>query len=71
MGGLQVKPATSLSRLSIDDLDMLILPGGTAWEKGENEEITQFTKDVFEKGKPIAAICAATAWHCCAICVSR
>ncbi len=62
MGGLQIKTVNSLSRLIIDDLDMLILPGGTAWEKGENEEITLFTKDVFERGKPIAAICAATAY---------
>ena len=39
MGGLQIKTATSLSELIIDDLDMLILPGGTAWEIGENKEI--------------------------------
>lgn len=60
MGGLQIRPTTSLSELNFEDLDMLILPGGTAWEKGENKEITKFTKDAFEKGKPIAAICAAT-----------
>ncbi len=62
MGGLQVNTENSLSGLIIDELDLLILPGGTAWEKGENEAISQFTKDVFEKGKPIAAICAATAY---------
>jgi putative intracellular protease/amidase len=62
MGGLQIRPTTSLSELNFEDLDMLILPGGTAWEKGENKEITKFTKHVFEKGKPIAAICAATTY---------
>ncbi|BAX81338.1 DJ-1/PfpI family protein [Labilibaculum antarcticum] len=62
MGGLQINTVNSLSELIIDDLDLLILPGGTAWEKGENEEISQFTKDIFEIGKPIAAICAATAY---------
>ncbi|MBN2007740.1 glutamine amidotransferase [candidate division KSB1 bacterium] len=62
MGGLQVKPILSLSEINIDDIDMLILPGGTAWEKGENNEITKLTQAVFEKGKPIAAICAATTY---------
>lgn len=60
MGGLQIKPSISLSQIIADDLEMLILPGGTAWEKGENEELIKLTKEVFEKGKPIAAICAAT-----------
>lgn len=62
MGGLQVKPNASLSEINIEDLDMLILPGGTAWEKGEHKDLNQFAKAVFEKGKPIAAICAATAY---------
>jgi putative intracellular protease/amidase len=60
MGGLQISPATSLAELKLEDIDMLILPGGIAWEKGENEEVTRLTKDIFERGKPIAAICAAT-----------
>ena len=62
MGGLQIIPTTSLNELKFEDIDMLILPGGTAWEKGENTEIEELTKDVFEKGKPIAAICAATTY---------
>ncbi len=62
MGGLQIKPTTSLNEINFKDIDMLILPGGPAWEKGENEEIIKLTKDVSEKGKPIAAICAATAY---------
>ncbi|WP_461631543.1 type 1 glutamine amidotransferase family protein [Labilibaculum euxinus] len=62
MGGLQIKPANSLSELSFEELDLLILPGGIAWEKGENEEITKFVKNAFENGKTIAAICAATTY---------
>lgn len=60
MGGLQVKPAASLAEVGVEDLAMLILPGGTTWENGENEVISEFVNEVFEKGKPIAAICAAT-----------
>ncbi len=62
MGGLQIKPTSTLSQINLQDIDMLILPGGTAWEKGENDELIPFTKDIFKMGKPIAAICAATAY---------
>ena len=62
MGGLQVTPDTSFSEVNIDKIDMLILPGGTAWENGSNEAITPFVKTVIEKGRPIAAICAATVY---------
>src|SRR6478609_8010325 len=60
MGGLQIKPSNSLDNIKFDDVTMLILPGGTAWEKEENKEIKKITTDLFEAGKPIAAICAAT-----------
>ncbi len=60
MGGLQVVPSTSLRDLNPDDIGMLILPGGTAWEKGENKEIEDLTLELFKSEKPIAAICAAT-----------
>jgi putative intracellular protease/amidase len=60
MGGLQVKPTKSLKDLAFEDLEMLVLPGGTAWEKGGNREIETLTKDMFEAGKSVAAICAAT-----------
>jgi len=62
MGGLQITPTTSLNELKIEDIDLLILPGGTAWEKGEKKEIEELIKSVSEKGKPIAAICAATTY---------
>jgi len=62
MGGLQIKPTASLDDLNPEDIDMLILPGGTAWEKGKNTGIEKLTKSVFENRKPVAAICAATAY---------
>ncbi len=62
MGGLQVQPETSLDKLKIDEIDFLILPGGTAWEQGVSKAIEVLTKKVLEAGKPIAAICAATAY---------
>ena len=62
MGGLQISPSSSLLALKLDEVDMLILPGGTAWERGENDEVDNLTKDVFVNGKPLAAICAATTY---------
>lgn len=62
MGGLRIKPATSLDQLESAEIDLLILPGGTAWERGEIEGMEGITKDLFETGKPIASICAATTY---------
>ena len=62
MGGLQIKPMIALNNVKLENIDMLILPGGAAWEKGEVTGIEKLTKSVFDRGKPIAAICAATTY---------
>ncbi|TAJ11714.1 glutamine amidotransferase [Marinilabiliaceae bacterium JC017] len=62
MGGLRVLPHMSLSEINTNDVDMLILPGGTAWEKDENNEINLLVKTLFAEKKAIAAICAATTY---------
>lgn len=62
MGGLQVTPTTSLKELNPANISMLILPGGTAWEKGENKEVEKLTLKLNEAKKPVAAICAATSF---------
>lgn len=60
MGGLQIIPTLSLEKVNIENVDLLILPGGSAWESRENSELEELTKSVFDSGKPVAAICAAT-----------
>jgi putative intracellular protease/amidase len=62
MGGLHVLPDISLSEINADDVYMIILPGGAAWEKGENHEIDLLAKTLFDDRKIIAAICAATTY---------
>jgi len=62
MGGLRISPDMSLTEINTDNVDMLILPGGTAWEEGINNEIDSLTKALFNKGATIAAICAATTY---------
>ena len=44
IGGLQIRPTVSLSELHIEDIDLLILPGGTAWEN----------EDAFASGDTVA-----------------
>lgn len=61
-GGLQIHTTVSLVDSHVDQLDLLVLPGGPAFETGENTPITPLVRAVFESGKPIAAICGATAF---------
>jgi putative intracellular protease/amidase len=62
MGGLCVQPNISLAEINIDDVHMLILPGGTCWEHGGNSEIDLLVQQLFIEHKTIAAICAATTY---------
>lgn len=62
MGGLSITPDISLNEINLNEVEMLILPGGTAWEKDENDFIASLVNNLFESGKTIAAICAATAY---------
>ena len=59
MSGFRMKPHTSLGQLEPEDFDLLLLPGGRAWETGDNLEIFPLLMDSAGK-KPIAAICGAT-----------
>ena len=60
MGGLQVKPTSSLRVINIEEVDLLILPGGEIWEKEHPVGIQKMLKAVYRAKKSIAAICAAT-----------
>jgi putative intracellular protease/amidase len=62
MGGLNISPEISLKDVISDEVDMLILPGGEAWETDENDVITPLVRSMFEKGMTIAGICGATAY---------
>lgn len=60
MGGLQVLPGYALSDVKPGEIDLLVLPGGTAWENSKNSEISPWVRKFYEEGKSLAAICAAT-----------
>lgn len=59
-GGLKILPDMNADDVNSDEYDLLILPGGTAWEEGKNREIIDVVKSFVGKKKHIAAICGAT-----------
>ncbi|HEV2388203.1 MAG TPA: DJ-1/PfpI family protein [Candidatus Acidoferrales bacterium] len=60
MGGLEVIPSAEVSEVRADAVDILILPGGEAWMRGEIPAVTALVRSVTGAGRPVAAICAAT-----------
>jgi putative intracellular protease/amidase len=58
-GGLRVTPELTLAELKPVDSAMLILPGGTNWDRTHNDDAAVETARAFVKaGVPVAAICA-------------
>src|SRR6266404_7169360 len=61
MGGILVQPSSKLSDVDLDDIAMLILPGGDYWEQqSTHPELMRVLHAVDLRRIPIAAICAAT-----------
>ncbi len=61
MGGIRIQPDLTLDQVSPDDSAMLILPGGTSWEQGQETEAVELASAFLDAGVPVAAICGATA----------
>jgi putative intracellular protease/amidase len=60
MGGLTINPDYSLQDLRAKDIDVLILPGGDAWDQKKNLEVIPLVNYILHQGKLLAAICGAT-----------
>ena len=58
MGGLTVLPDISLDEIDIDGAVLMILPGGTAWERGEIEPISAVVRSLHDNGVTIGALCS-------------
>ncbi len=55
-----IKIEKTVDEVSVEDLDILVMPGGKAPATlRENEAVVKFVKDFYETGKPVAAICHA------------
>ncbi len=56
--GYEVDVTRTLAQVSPDDYDILVLPGGKAPEAVRKEpKAVEIARDIFMKGKPVAAIC--------------
>jgi len=60
MGGVRIQPDLALDDLLPTSSALLILPGGDAWERGENQDALRKAAELLAIGIPVAAICAAT-----------
>lgn len=62
IGGLSVTPQRRLYDIALDDIEALILPGGTFWTELAHEPLDTLVKAVAARGAVIGAICAATGY---------
>ncbi len=60
MGGLQITPDLGIDGVRFSNAEMLILPGGSNWDVGGNEEAALLAKQFHENQIKVAAICGAT-----------
>ncbi|HET7924472.1 MAG TPA: DJ-1/PfpI family protein [Rhodanobacteraceae bacterium] len=58
MGGLTVLPDLSLDEIDADRALLVILPGGTAWERGEIDPISATLRRLHAEGTTIGALCS-------------
>lgn len=56
MSGLRVLPDQALTRIDLDSIALLILPGGHLWQHGQADAATALARWVHDSGAPIAAI---------------
>jgi putative intracellular protease/amidase len=61
MGGIRIEPDLTLDSISPENSAMLILPGGSTWDTGQNTEAVDAAGTFLNSGVPVAAICGATA----------
>ena len=58
MGGLTVLPDTALEEIDEERAVLMILPGGTAWERGEIDPVSATLRRLHADGTTIGALCS-------------
>ncbi|MBN1056881.1 MULTISPECIES: type 1 glutamine amidotransferase family protein [unclassified Clostridium] len=59
MGGLSIKPDISFNECTLENKDLLVLPGGNTWGEDIHQPILKRVGQALELGTIIAAICGA------------
>jgi putative intracellular protease/amidase len=61
MGGLRVLPDRALAAVQVQDVRLLIVPGGDLWENNyPREPLEELLRSLDRSGVPIAGICGGT-----------
>ncbi|OFJ46304.1 glutamine amidotransferase [Janthinobacterium lividum] len=59
-GGMQVTPQLALEAISLDELDLLMVCGGSYWQSGKAPDLGPLLRAVRDKGVVLAGICDGT-----------
>jgi 4-methyl-5(b-hydroxyethyl)-thiazole monophosphate biosynthesis len=59
--GIRVTPDTLIDKVSADDFDVIVLPGGNPGyiNLGESEKVLELVREMHDKNKHVTAICAS------------
>ncbi|POA62929.1 type 1 glutamine amidotransferase family protein [Pseudomonas sp. GW531-T4] len=60
MGGLRVTPDLALENLDLDDVDLLMVCGGTIWQSDQAPDISDLLRAARERHIVLAGICDGT-----------
>jgi len=60
MGGLRIKPNISIDECTLEEKDLLLLPGGNTWAENVHLSILKKIGEALNIGTIVAAICGAT-----------
>ena len=58
MGGLTVLPDVALDEIDDERAVLMILPGGTGWERGEIQPVSATVRRMYAAGAAIGALCS-------------
>jgi putative intracellular protease/amidase len=60
MGGLEITPDIDVHNITLENGDVIVLPGGNTWQNEENREIINIIHEKLDMDITVAAICGAT-----------
>ncbi|WP_338723511.1 DJ-1/PfpI family protein [Devosia sp. XK-2] len=56
-GGLRVMPHLAIEEIDVDDIDAILVNGGTTWSQPDAPDISELLRAAREKGRVIGGIC--------------
>jgi len=59
-GGLTVTPDLAIEDIDVDDIDVLLVNGGSAWEQADAPDVSEVIRKAVSGGKIVGGICAGT-----------